>query len=197
MQKSLAERAFFKLSGKSVDALPEAIRPKLTDLVAIPFTHEKDFLAALGKALPRGELETHKGALLQQSTLPTKGTVNDGGGLDTMTQLLLGRGYAARETLNREFLVSTADLMTRGKKPTASGRLRDNCVPSRRWSKPIADQPNEYYHRVLPDKRQSAHARIGVRAEPGAGGRSRTDPTWMRSRTWPYAVPRSARSIIC
>jgi hypothetical protein len=128
MQKSLAERAFFKLSGKSVDALPEAIRPKLTDLVAIPFTHEKDFLAALGKALPRGELETHKGALLQQSTLPTKGTVNDGGGLDTMTQLLLGRGYAARETLNREFLVSTADLMTHWQEADgiwkAAGQLR-------------------------------------------------------------------------
>src|SRR5689334_16043093 len=38
MQRSLAERAFFKLSEKSVAALPGAPRHGLADIVNVPFT---------------------------------------------------------------------------------------------------------------------------------------------------------------
>src|SRR5262249_31687795 len=89
--------------------------------------------------LPAEALEAHGAHLVKEAALAKKGTVNDGGGLDTMTQLLLGRGYGARETLNAAFVASTADLITRWQEPDgiwkAAGQL-----PSRRWPRDTADQ---------------------------------------------------------
>lgn len=139
MRKSLKERSFFKLSGKSVDALPEQLRPKLTDLLDVSFTHETEFVEALGKSLDLEELNLHRSGLVKQSAVPKKGTVNDGGGLDTMTQLLLGRGYAGHETLNNSFLASTADLIIRWQETDGTWKAAGQ-LPSRRWSKSAADQ---------------------------------------------------------
>ena len=96
VQKSLFERSFFKLNNKLVETLPKDLQPKLADLIDVSFTHEKEFVAALGKSVPANELDPHKAVLLKGAVLAKKGTVNDGGGLDTMTQLLLGRGYETK-----------------------------------------------------------------------------------------------------
>lgn len=135
VQKSLKERSFFKLSSKSVDGLPEPLRPRLKDLIDISYTHEKDFLAALEKALPATEVKAYRAALVKQSALAKKGTVNDGGGLDTMTQLLLGRGRG----LDADFLASTADLITRWQEADGTWKAAGQ-LGSRRWSRPTADQ---------------------------------------------------------
>lgn len=139
MQKSQAERAFFKLPGKAVDALPEPLRPKLTELVSVPFTHQQEFLDALGKAATAAELDPHRAALLKQATLAKAGTVNDGGAIDTMAQLLLGRGYDGAGSLSPEFQASTADIIVRWQEADGTWKAAGQ-LGSRRWGRPTADQ---------------------------------------------------------
>jgi squalene-hopene/tetraprenyl-beta-curcumene cyclase len=139
VQKSHAERAFFKLPSKVVDALPEPLRPKLTELVNVPFVHQQDFLAALGNALPAAELDPHKAALLKQATLARAGTVNDGGSVEAMAQLLQGRGYDGAGSLTPEFQASTADILVRWQEGDGTWKASGQ-QPTRRWNKPTADQ---------------------------------------------------------
>ncbi len=139
MGKSLAERNFFKLSGKVVESLPEPVRPKLTELIDVGYTHEKDYVAALTKSLAPEELKQHQPALLKQAALPKKGTVNDGGGLDTMTQLLLGRDPHAPGKKADQFYASTAELLVRWQEADGTWKAAGQ-LPSRRWPRPAADQ---------------------------------------------------------
>jgi squalene-hopene/tetraprenyl-beta-curcumene cyclase len=139
MHKSHEERAFFKLPGKAVDALPEPLRPKLTELINVPFVHQQDFLAALGKALPAAEFDPHRAALLKQSTLARAGTVNDGGSVEAMAQLLQGRGYDGAGSLSAEFQASTADILVRWQEGDGTWRAGGQ-MPARRWGRAAVDQ---------------------------------------------------------
>lgn len=138
MGKSQAERTFFKLPGKVVEALPLELKPKLTALIDEGFTHEKDYRAALAKSLTAEELKEHQAALVKQAVVPKKGTVNDGGGVDTMWQLLLGR-YDGPSVQTEAFDKSTAELLVRWQEPDGTWKAAGQ-LPSRRWSRPSADQ---------------------------------------------------------
>jgi Prenyltransferase and squalene oxidase repeat len=138
MSKSMGERTFFKLPAKAVDALPEPLRPKLKELVDEGFTHEKDYAGALARTLTPEELKLHQAALVKQAIVPKKGTVNDGGGVDTMWQLLLGR-YAGASVQSDAFDKSTAEILIRWQEADGTWRAAGQ-LPSRRWARPSADQ---------------------------------------------------------
>jgi hypothetical protein len=139
-KKSLATRVFFKLDAKTVEALPEGIRAKLGKVTDEGFTHEKDFVAALGKALTPEELKQHQAEIVKKAGAGKKVEGNDGGGLDTMAQLFL-----ARATLNAgpdakpDFRESTAELIVRMQEANGTWKAGGQ-LPSRKWSKATADQ---------------------------------------------------------
>lgn len=94
--QSLSARAFYKLTTKFVeflgeDSVPDETLAKLKPLVDKPYMSEEELLAALSKALTPEELQQDKTILLSQAA-QKKGGFNDGAGLDSVNQLLLGRG---------------------------------------------------------------------------------------------------------
>jgi hypothetical protein len=137
MNKSLAARVFFKLDDKVVQSLPEAIQPKLSHLVGQGFTHEAEFVAALGKELTPDELKQHHADLIKQAMLK-RGASNDGGGLDTMAQLFLARDSAVKDA-KADFYAGLADLIV-GLQDADGTWKAGGQLPSRRWSRPTADQ---------------------------------------------------------
>jgi Squalene-hopene cyclase N-terminal domain len=145
MGKSLEQRAFFKLPGKVVETFPEPIRPKLTDLIDVGFAHEMDYVGALGKSLAPEELKQHQPALLKQATLPKKGGANDGGGLDTMTQLLLGRDPEAGGKKADQFYAGIVELLLRWQEADGTWKAAGQ-LPSRRWPRPAADQTTKMWN---------------------------------------------------
>jgi hypothetical protein len=90
MKKSLAARVFFKLDAKAVEALPRELQGKVSKLVGVEFTHEAEFVDALTKVLLADEVKQHQPDLIKLATVK-RGASNDGGGLDTVDQLLLAR----------------------------------------------------------------------------------------------------------
>ncbi len=138
LDKSLATRVFFKLDDKAIKAAPEAIRPKLGKLLDENFTHEKDLVAALAKALTPDELKQHLSVLVKQAATSKKVEGNDGGGLDTMAQLFLARDRGDQDK-SSNFYASTADLIVRMQDPAGTWKAGGQ-LPSRRWSRPTADQ---------------------------------------------------------
>lgn len=138
MSKSAAARVFFKLEDKAVRALPESLQPKLNELLDEGFTHEADFVAALAKALAPEDLTEHQAALVKQATVTKRGATNDGGGLDTMAQLFLARDFAAKDA-KADFYAGAADLIVRMQEADGTWKAGGQ-LPSRRWSRPTADQ---------------------------------------------------------
>jgi hypothetical protein len=121
---SQSRRAWFTLTGESLDQLrgdgvPPDVLSEVKALVGKPFRTEGELLAELGRALTPGELEEHKGALVKRAARPAE-VANDGGGLDTLSQLLLGRARGGRGTKATEFLADTQDLMVRWQQPNGS-----------------------------------------------------------------------------
>ena len=138
-EKSLATRVFFKLNAKTVEPLAAPVQTKLAHLIDEDFTHEADFVLALTKALAPAELKQHQTNLVKEAAIPKKGAVNDGGGLDTLTQLFLAgvRSRPGEETA--EFDRSTAALMARWQEADGQWKAAGQ-LPSRRWSRASADQ---------------------------------------------------------
>ena len=134
-KKSLAQRVFFKLDDKAVESFPEALRPKLSKLVGAGFTYETELVAALAKTLSPEELKEQQAALVKQAA-KQHGGANDGGGLETLGQLLLGRDRSRKAS---DFYDGLPELIVRLQEPSgiwkASGQQ-----PSRRWSSATADQ---------------------------------------------------------
>jgi hypothetical protein len=100
------------------------------------FTHEAEFTAALAKTLTPEELKEHRTAIVKQAAVTGRGAANDGGGLDTMAQLLLARDPAAKD---EAFYSGLGDLIVGLQEPTGMWKAGGQ-LPSRRWSRPTADQ---------------------------------------------------------
>ena len=94
---SLAEKRWFKLRPRAMAALEAGslagpMLAKLKPLSGTTYQTQKEFLDALEKVLGKSDLESHKDELIRHGTLP-----NDGGGPDTLAQLLLGRASLSEE----------------------------------------------------------------------------------------------------
>jgi len=124
-QFSRTRRAWFKLTKESLDAprehdvLPPEVSAKLKDLIEKPFATEEQLVAELARVLTREELTQHKAALVKRATRPLEPD-NDGGGLDTLSQLLLGRARDPDIAKASEYRADLRDLMLRWQQPDGS-----------------------------------------------------------------------------
>jgi hypothetical protein len=107
--------------------LPEAVLSKLKTLGAKNFTKEPDFLAALEKALGKEDLEKHRETLLRIARLP-----NNGGGPDTLAQMLLGLAPLSEEKTIKDSYMAIRSLLLEWQEPDGSW-LAQGQVPSMKW----------------------------------------------------------------
>ena len=125
-QFSRTKRAWYRftsesLSDSSDNTVPAETLTKLKPVVNKPFATESDLLAELGKALTGQELDEHKATLVNRATRPRE-PENDGGGLDTLTQLLLGRAHDADDEKSDAFAADMRDLIERWQQSDGSWR---------------------------------------------------------------------------
>jgi len=140
-QFSRTRRAWFRLTKESLDApcendaLPPQVLAKLKDLVDKPFATEEQLVAELARVLTGEELTQYKAALVKRAARPSEPT-NDGGGLDTLSQLLLGRARDADVARMREFRADLRDVMIRWQQPDGSWKSAGQ-IPSQ--DRPLAE----------------------------------------------------------
>src|SRR5688572_17690956 len=105
LRESTAQRVQLLLTPPLLDGLPAEVAAKLAPFTTKPELKgglkEAAFVKELGKALSAEELHAHQSAVLQRAAR-AKG---DGGGVDTMSQLLLA-GVTGGDA-DREFVAST------------------------------------------------------------------------------------------
>lgn len=127
--KSLSMRGFYTLSDTSLtqlrgDGVPEAILAQLRALASKKFATESEFVNAVGEILKPAEWAAHRKAIVGRAAHVPGET--DGGGLDTLAQLLLGRGRTERGPMV-EFVIQAPQLMVAWQQPggqwKAAGQL--------------------------------------------------------------------------
>jgi len=123
---SKTRREWFKLSNDIDAVLPPEVSAKLKPIVTKPFSAEKELVAELAKLLTQEELNQYQGALTKQATRPPE-PMNDGGGLDTLSQVLLGRAPGDKTGNAPEFLADMQNVIIRWQQPDgawkAAGQL--------------------------------------------------------------------------
>ncbi len=122
---SQAHRVWFKVTSDSLnplrhDGVPAEALAKLKGLIDKPFRTEEELLAALGQVLSPEERDRYQAAVVKRASRPHEGGMNDGGGLDTLSQLLLGRDRDARGGKLVDDLAAIQDLMLRWQQPDGS-----------------------------------------------------------------------------
>lgn len=139
---SLSQHTWFQLPETALESLrkeglPEAVIAKLKPLIKKGWESDADMLATLKQSLVADEVEKHKALLIKHATVARKGTVNDGGGLDTLHQLLVGRSTETSEKMHT-FLAKTPGLMLRWQESDGSWSAAGQ-LPSRRGGKPAGN----------------------------------------------------------
>lgn len=129
---SLSDRRWFGIYSKQLSKLKaggmsEELLTKLKVPGAKNFPKEKDFLAMLEKAIGKEELEKHKALLLRESRLP-----NNGGGPDTLAQLLLGLAPTRGDTATKDSYDAVQSLLLEWQEPDGSW-LAQGQLPSMKW----------------------------------------------------------------
>jgi hypothetical protein len=114
------------VEGLKADGLPPALLAKLVPS-GKNYTASKDFLAALEKLLGRENVERYQEILLRRGILP-----NDGGGPDTLSQLLLGRD-AGVEAEEAESYRSVRSLLLEHQEPDGTWQAAGQ-IPGLQWS---------------------------------------------------------------
>ena len=109
---SLASRNWFRLAEPNaktkIEPYPEAIQEKIKPILGKGFVAEKDLLAELGKILSTQEMKEHQALLVKRAALPPTGGQNDGGSVESISQMTLGR-----LTVNDRYRISLADVLER------------------------------------------------------------------------------------
>src|SRR5204862_110142 len=97
------------------DGVDEAILARLKPLVGKSHTTEKLFLEATEKALGHEDFARHKEQLIKRATLP-----NNGGGPDTLAQLLLGRKAGSEDQATANSYEAVRALLLEWQNPNGS-----------------------------------------------------------------------------
>ena len=123
-KKSLAKRVFFKLDDKAVDASPSRSGLASRSSSATDSPRDRVRRGSLPRqALTPEELKEQQKTLVKEATMK-RTAANDGGSLETMAQLLLGRDRSAKDA-DAGFQVGTAEMivgMQEAQRPLEGGR---------------------------------------------------------------------------
>jgi Squalene-hopene cyclase N-terminal domain len=127
-----SDRYWFRLRPHDFEALraagvAEEILAKLKPLGAQNYLSEKLFLEALEKALGPEDFEKYKAQLVKRAALP-----NNGGGPDTLAQLLLGRNTAGEDKTTAASYEAVRKLLLEWQLPGGSWKA-DGQLPALRW----------------------------------------------------------------
>jgi hypothetical protein len=128
----LSDRKWFgfhaqQLLNVKAAGLPEPLLAKVKPLLKKNFSKEPDYLAALEKALGKDDLEKHKEILFREGRLP-----NNGGGPDTLAQILLGLAPLCEDKAIKDSYLSIRSLLLEWQEPDGSW-LAQGQLPSMKW----------------------------------------------------------------
>ena len=129
---SLSDRFFFKLRPHTMEALKSdgvdaTVLAKLKPLVGVTHVTEKLFNTAAEKALGHEDFERCKDKVIKHATLP-----KNGGGSDTLAQLLLGRNLADADQTQAASYKAVRALLLEWQLPDGSWAAEGQ-LPSLKW----------------------------------------------------------------
>lgn len=136
--KSLSMRGSFTLTDASLtqlraDGLPEATVDQLRTVLGKKFATEEEFIASAGAILKPQELAAHRSSIVKRAAPTNVPGETDGGGLDTIAQLLMGRSRPEQGQM-AEFVTEVPKLMVAWQQPSglwkAAGQLPNLNRPS-------------------------------------------------------------------
>ena len=136
--------------------MPTAATDKLLALKDRSFVSEQAFLAALGGVLSAEDLASHRERFLEQIGRPRSGK-NDGGGLDTLHQLILAGALIAEEAADVAWTQVLTELVGKWQEPDGSWKAAGQ--------NPLQNRPKEESNAVTTAWTTLALASIG---QPGA-----------------------------
>jgi Squalene-hopene cyclase C-terminal domain len=130
---SLSDRFWFELRPRSMaslkaDGLPEALLAKLKPLEGKTYLTRQDYLHALEEAMGSENLAANKERLLKEATLP-----NNGGGPDTLSQLLLGQAGSSKDKGENESYAAIRSLLLEWQEPDGSWQAQGQ-LPGLKWA---------------------------------------------------------------
>jgi hypothetical protein len=130
---SLSDRFWLKLRPRSLDALkadgfPEALLAKLKPLEGKTYVTQQEYLHALEEAAGRENLETNRDRLIKYAALP-----NNGGGPDTLSQLLLGQDRSRRDEGEKRSYEAIRSLLLEWQESDGSWQAQGQ-LPAMKWS---------------------------------------------------------------
>ncbi len=130
---ALSDRYWFKLRPRAMaslkaDGLPEALLAKLKPLEGKTYLTQQDYLHAVEEAVGRENLEANKDRLLKQASLP-----NNGGGPDTLSQLLLGQPLSSKDKSEQESYTAIRSLLLEWQEPDGSWQAQGQ-LPGLKWA---------------------------------------------------------------
>jgi hypothetical protein len=132
---SLSDRRWFKLRPASIEplkaaGLSDAVLAKLKPLIGKIYLTEPEYDKGLKDALGEEDFARHRDVLISQARLP-----NDGGGADTLAQLLLGRAARPVDVVKTQSYPVVRPMLLDWQQPDglwqAAGQL-----PGLKWSSP-------------------------------------------------------------
>jgi Prenyltransferase and squalene oxidase repeat len=132
LAETLSDRFWFKLRPRALDALradglPEPLLAKLKPLEGKTYTTRQEYLHALEEAVGKESLETNKDRLLKYAALP-----NNGGGPDTLSQLLLGQEPSINHADEKSY-AAIHSLLLEWQEPDGSWQAQGQ-LPAMKWS---------------------------------------------------------------
>ena len=136
LDDSLSNRFWFKLRARTMaslkaDGFPQALLAKLKPLEEKTYLTREEYLHALEEALGREDLAANKERLLKAATLP-----NNGGGPDTLSQLLLGRAASSgQDERVKESYAAIRSLLLEWQEPDGSWEAAGQ-LPGLKWAGP-------------------------------------------------------------
>jgi hypothetical protein len=121
----LRPRAFASLKS---GGLPDALLAKLKPLVGKTYLTRDEYLHALEGAIGAENLAANQERLLKEATLP-----NNGGGPDTLSQLLLQRAASTQDKSQDENYTAIRSLLLQWQEPDGSWRAAGQ-LPGLKWA---------------------------------------------------------------
>ena len=130
---SLSDRFWFKLRPRAMDSLkadgfPQALLEKLKALEGKTYLTRQEYLHALEQAIGAENLAASKDRLLKEATLP-----NNGGGPDTLSQLLLGRARWIKDMGQDQSYAAIRSLLLQWQEPDGSWEAAGQ-LPGLKWA---------------------------------------------------------------
>jgi hypothetical protein len=129
---SLSDRLWFKLRPSAMDllradGLAEDLLSRLKPLEGTTYLAKQDYLQAVEKAVGRESLALNRDLFLRAATLP-----NNGGGPDTLSQLLLGRAGSTSGRAESETYDAIRSLLHEWQEPDGTWEAQGQ-LPSLKW----------------------------------------------------------------